>query len=192
MSMNRASVIAALVLGLLLVGGCLSDGEMERTESEVIQAKIAAEQAREEKAALDALLAATPPEERPAELVAKSVELDERIGRALDAIAVLEQKLGQAEAGVETAGDITGVVAPFAGPYAPVVTAIAGLVLGLFRSSQQKRRARAVVRSIEALKAAGKISLEDPVTKRVLDSVQGAEGKLLVDELQGRSAAVAF
>lgn len=110
----------------------------------------------------------------------KATRAAEAADKAMDA--------GGGEAEVRTVG---GIVAPFAGPYGPIIDGIVvGLLGGLLRARQQKMKALAIARAIQKAKNGGTaIDFANPTTKLALETM-GPAAKKLVDEAQGGKATL--
>lgn len=90
------------------------------------------------------------------------------------------------EAFVDAVEGVGGVALPFAGPYGPIVGVVMGLIVGLARAHNERKKALAIARAIERAKVAGGgvVNFNDPSTKLILNGM-GAGSKKLVDEAQG-------
>jgi hypothetical protein len=164
--------LPVLVLAVTLTA-CVSDKEM----SDLADAKVAAETRAaiahsEADAATDAKVKA---EAEAAEAKAKAE------AQAADAAMSGKET-------TDTAEGIAAVITPFAGPYGPIVGIVTGLILGLARANQQKRKLVAVAKAIEKQKAktGGTVNFKDDTVRAELTADMGAGAAAIVNEAQGK------
>lgn len=114
-------------------------------------------------------------------LITGCARLDEWIAKNKEAI----QKGQQVAAAAGTAGDpATGGLSGLA---VSLAIAVFNGVVAINRQivlNKQKKAAAAVVQSFEVAKAAGAVTFTEPLVQ-ILDIVQDANGKALVDSVQG-------
>ena len=154
---------------------------------EQLQAALAAR----DKAITEADSAAQTLKAAQADIIKKRVEWDE-------AIKLADAKAEQLKQQSKAISEAVGMVPGYGTVAGALIIGIGTALAGLYRAHAHKGRAdemeeqntalaaaaSAVVKSIEALKAAKKINTEDPQVADILTATQGSDGKMLVDKVQ--------
>jgi len=189
---RRATII--IVAGLLLVAaaGCNQDQIADAQATLAGVREQIAEAEAQHQVLVDAIEAMPPGEDREA-WASRADDLAQWIAQADDVAGDLERHLADATDGLDVAGGVIQSIAPFIPPpFNGLVIFVGGTVIGLIRAAQNRSAARRVVQSIEAAKDAGKVDFESVDVKNRLSVQQGATGKRIVDEAQGKASALLF
>ena len=107
------------------------------------------------------------------------------LGKATQTVGVLEAALVNAQDGFDVAQaalDAAKTVAP--PPWGYLASVLGGLVLGLIRAGYNRWTARKIVRSVDGIVA------PDKTAAAAISLIQGASGKRIVDEAQGKKLAL--
>jgi len=206
--MNRRSAtllaVLAIAAGLPAVAGC-TPGQIDRlresvglARQSVADADAVIERLEADQAKLAQTIAAMPPgpdrqkAEKLADGMAKAIGEAKRYRDVTaERLAALEKSLATAADEIDVAEDLVQTVAPLLPPpWGAAAVMGAGLIASIWRGLKYRRDAetgRKVVSAIETVKADGKVDFGDRDTKAKLGAAMGADGKKLVDEIQGKA-----
>jgi len=187
------------LLGFGCVSGCTSE-DIATARTKLASVQQAAEQVQgglafaiEQKAAIDKLLPTLPAGSTRDKVIAVSKKLDAYINTSQDWLAKARQSMNILQAQLATATDTLDVVeggvqaaAPLIPPpWGAVLAGVAGLVVGLIRAASTKKTA---VKTLAAINP--HIGPMTDADRAAVSAAQGAAGKKLVDEAQGKVSSL--
>jgi len=193
------AVVAVIVCAMLC--GCTVEDRAALTQQAVVvrehvdaaEAQIAA--ISDELANADEAIALLPEGKAKDEARAYKAGLEDALTRTQAVIAQGKVVLDEIAAGLADSGDAfdvaqvaitaAGKVAP--PPWGALGAGLAGLVLGLIRAAYNRAAGRRVIASVD-----GYVMPSEPGEAAKLSVAQGAGGKRLVDEAQGKKLALPF
>lgn len=196
-----AFIVAVVLVGVALPVALTScvPSQVEETRAVIAQIKadmitISAEvaTAKADLAEMEAAITAMPEgreKEVATEVAAKVSEgiaaSEKWLGKATQATTALELALADAQDGFDVAEAVLNTARDIAPPpWGYLASSLGGLVLGLIRAAYNRSVARKVIRSVDTLVQ------PDGNRSAIISAAQGAAGKRMVDEAQGKRFAL--
>lgn len=177
-------MLAVLTPGM---GGCNSQ-QIEDLKGDLAAAQQLLADVQQAKAEFDTAVATLPEGEERDRMLQGSAEAQAVIDKTQATIERLSQQLAEADDLL----DIIGAGAQSAAPLLPVpwnalAGAVAGLAIGLIRAGHNRAVARRIAQSVD-----DKLASLSPEDAAAISLVQGATGKRVVDEAEGKVLALPF
>ena len=183
------AIAAMLIVLALSTSGCES-AEKHMAEAvqqiELLEGDVA--ELRGLKEQFDELLAALPEGEQRDAVQAQADQVEAALGEAEVLLPELRAAIESADGDVLEAveGGVATVAPLLPPPWGSVAIGAVGLAIGLIRAGRTRALARRVIQSVDEY-----IDLDEVDAARI-SAEQGAEGKRLVDEAEGKVAKLLF
>ena len=185
-------LVAVLLALVITPAGCTPEeigqlrADLEATQLQLQNTQIAVQQAHLKIAQMPDGPQKEKWARRLAAMEAVLVELEPAVGALKERILTAKDPLDVAAATIETA-------APFLPPpWNTLVPLFGGIALGLIRAAQNRYNGRKALRSVQPAVTSALHAADGKVTAEGLSGAQGAGGKRLVDEAQGKKMALPF